>query len=488
MNTDRLFFLLFRVFKRIPGYLMGGSIVATILIAVFYPDKIVFISMILATVLLVRSATYILGLLRGFFLYKRESKIDWEKKLLSMPESDKLTHVILIPFYKEGINILGPTLDALAASKYDLSKVFVVLGVEERAGNSAVVLARKLCKEYGKIFKKVTYYIHPANIDGEVVGAAGANRTWACKQFVLEFANKDSENYLLTTFDCDLRVDPSFFAALTCKYLANKDRNNCFFAPAVYLYSNNIEDVPFFVRLKGRSTSLGCLSNWGLGKRWATTFSVYSANLAMVIKNDYWDPSIGIDDTPFFWRAYARLGVEFKGCPIFLPVHSNAVKSSGIIATGSALYRQQLRWGWGVVSIPVFFSELSKKISLPTLVIGCCRLFSVYWLLLFLTFYFLLFLPAFGFIERSILLAIFNQGFGSISIVGTIFILVSTIVSGFLYKPYGIISVKGILNFLMEVLGSYFTAILFFFIPFVHAQFEMMVKSDVRKEYYVSEK
>ena len=46
-------------------------------------------------------------------------------------------HLIILPMYKEGIDIVKPTLQALAGSNYPPDKMIVVLAIEERVGEPA---------------------------------------------------------------------------------------------------------------------------------------------------------------------------------------------------------------------------------------------------------------------------------------------------------------------------------------------------------------
>jgi cellulose synthase/poly-beta-1,6-N-acetylglucosamine synthase-like glycosyltransferase len=68
---------------------------------------------------------------------------------------NQLYHVVFIAMVNEPMEVLRPTVEALAASDYDMSKVIVYIAYEERAGEQSKKTATKLEKEFAKKFRQI---------------------------------------------------------------------------------------------------------------------------------------------------------------------------------------------------------------------------------------------------------------------------------------------------------------------------------------------
>ena len=102
------------------------------------------------------------------------------EKLQKITNWRDIYHLVILPVYKEGIEIVEPTIEGLARSGYPLDKMIVVLAIEEKAERGRE-LARKITDEFGGKFFKFVTVIHPANIIGEIAGK-GSNEAWAAKK------------------------------------------------------------------------------------------------------------------------------------------------------------------------------------------------------------------------------------------------------------------------------------------------------------------
>jgi len=97
------------------------------------------------------------------------------------------------------------------------------------------------------------------------------------------------------------------------------------------------------------------------------TFSSYVVNLKVLKEVHYWDPQLGIDDTTFFWNAIVRYKGNFRGEEVYLPTNSDAVENETMIKSYKSFYKQQHRWGWGIIIFPTTLAALiyEKDLSLP---------------------------------------------------------------------------------------------------------------------------
>jgi hypothetical protein len=79
------------------------------------------------------------------------------------------------------------------------------------------------------------------------------------------------------------------------------------------------------------------------------TFSSYVVNLKTLKEVHFWDPQLGIDDSTFFWNALIRFNGDFIGEEVYIPTHSDAVENESTSKSYKSFYKQQHRWGWGML-------------------------------------------------------------------------------------------------------------------------------------------
>jgi len=150
-----------------------------------------------------------------------------------------------------------------------------------------------------------------------------------------------------------MRLHPQFLARLSYACLTDPKPNHKFFQTAVYLFDNNLWEVPPLMRIQANSVTLAVLSSWVFEADRKDTWSCFSVTLPTLIKSGYWDTALGVDDTPFFWRAFFTRNGEFEGHHFYVPVYADAVQGKGWLKTHVAQYKQLLRWGWGVIVFPI---------------------------------------------------------------------------------------------------------------------------------------
>src|SRR3990167_4506291 len=59
-------------------------------------------------------------------------KYNWLKDIKTFPDWQKVEHIIIIPSYKEPLDILNRTLSSLANQDFPLKKLHIVLGMEAK--------------------------------------------------------------------------------------------------------------------------------------------------------------------------------------------------------------------------------------------------------------------------------------------------------------------------------------------------------------------
>ncbi|MBN2100915.1 glycosyltransferase family 2 protein [Candidatus Dojkabacteria bacterium] len=376
-NTERKSFFWYKIIPGIITVVILTSPLWTSLLGI-YEALIIYLAF-LATYILYKAVQHSIASVLGYKKMVRDKKRDWSKDLLKIDfdnlESKKdlpndlsqIYHLFFYPIYKESYSDLKKGIESIVNQDYPYPKrIIFVAAVEERAGPEQKEIVKKLKKEYqDKVYGFWDYY-HPENIEGEIKGDACSNLRWAARHASkdLQSHNIDSRHVIFTKADADTRFHKKFFSALTYTYITADKRYQKFYSPAVIIYSNNIWKVPGLVRLFSMSLTLSIVAEWVYEKRLKQSFTCYSANFHLLERIDFWDPTTGAEDTYFYWNAFLHLNGDFQGECFFLPVTMDAVEGTDLLSSLTSLYKQQLRWGWGVILMPIAIQGMlwNKKI------------------------------------------------------------------------------------------------------------------------------
>jgi hypothetical protein len=321
-----------------------------------------------------RTIKFLLGVYIGVKRMEEEKATDWVGKIneLDSPKFKDLRFIYLCPVYAETLDVLEPSFDAWAESDIGAERIDVVIAMEEGKKELQLENFRKLKEKYGERFGSMRYYIHPSGIPGEVAGVKGANINWAARHLVddLREEGRDPGDYLLITCDSDLRPHPKYLSAVTYKYLTIEDPKYTFFASAVHSFNNNIWDVPPIIRTQSNMLTTVVLHLWVFDRSMKIpfsndrvytkdTFSSYIVNLETLEEIEFWDPEIPNDDTAFYWNSILRTKGEFKSQEVYVPTYNDAVENKTFIKSHVSFYKQQYRWGWGIITFPISLAVMS---------------------------------------------------------------------------------------------------------------------------------
>lgn len=486
----------FKIVRVVPGFVTLSLLLAPIWATLIgKPEIVLYYVAFLSVYWFYKTIVTNIGNVVGFRRYKRALVLDWDAMNKNLdwaslpnpeqlpPSFDALHVVILIPFYKEPYEVLRGTLESVKKSTFNLKKVNVVFGVEASAGEPAEDNAKRLIAEYSENFESMQYYIHPTGIEGEAVGIAGPNLSWASREYVKELLarGEDLSHYQVIKYDCDMQIHPKFLSNYVHTYLTVPDRYHSFYSPAVMLYSNNYWDVPVLMRVFSGVLTLALMSEWVVAKKAKQSFSCYGFNLKLLHDIDYFDPKIGVDDTGFYWRAFLALDGNFRGEEFYAPCYNDAVQADSYVKTHVVQYKVLRRWGWGAIVYPMTLQGISnnKKISVKKKILSLAELFRVYNLYSTITFLLSFSIP---------LITLLNPDFGlssSAHVLPKIISYLLTLSLLGLFPSRSILEAmygpppkeKGILfylwHFLEQVMLVVFSLTLGFF-PYLQAQMELM--------------
>lgn len=122
------------------------------------------------------------------------------------PAPSQIYNVVIIAAYNESLEVLEPTLQSVAETTYDNSRLIVVLAYEERGGSAIESTAQLLQKKYKDTFHSFQIVCHPKDLAGEVVGKGG-NITHAGR-YIASWLKKQHISYsdvIVTTLDRSCR-------------------------------------------------------------------------------------------------------------------------------------------------------------------------------------------------------------------------------------------------------------------------------------------
>jgi glycosyltransferase involved in cell wall biosynthesis len=366
-----------RFWEIMVGFFSWFFILLPILLAIFKLETIFVIYVaFLVAYWGVRTVKFVAGISIGYKRYRKEIATDWMGKIRSeyQEEFDKLNFVYLCPVYAEDLDVLEPSFEAFSESTVGADKIDVVLAVEEKKAEFQKENFHYLKEKFGNKFRSMQYYIHPAEIPGEIAGVKGANINWATRHFVkeLEDRGENIENYLLVTCDSDMRPHKKYLSSVAYKYFQNgEERDNYYYASAIHTFQNNIWDVPHIIRAQSNMLTLVLLYGWVFDKKKVLTlngeemyvrdsFSSYVVNLKTLKDFKYWDPEIANDDTAFYWNAMVRSKGTFKSQEVYIPTYNDAVQNKSYWKSHVSYYKQQHRWGWGSINVPITLAAIAK--------------------------------------------------------------------------------------------------------------------------------
>lgn len=354
----------FRLLEILPGTLSWLTILAVIFLSWQRPVWIAVFIICFDIYWLLKTVFLSFHQQASFKKIKANLKIDWLRKLDESPVQNwrDIYHLVILPMYKEGIEVVQPTVEALANSRYPLDRLIVILAIEERVGEPAQKIAKQIKEEFGNKFFRFLITTHPDNIDGELAGK-GSNETWAgrmAKKEIIDALKIPYENIVVSSFDIDTQVYPQYFACLTYHYLTCKDPLRSSFQP-VPIYNNNIWDSPAISRVVAMGATFWHMIQQERPER-MSTFSSHSMSFKALVEMDFWPVKNVSEDSRIYWKALAFYDGNYHTVPLYYPVSMDANLADNFLQTMINVFRQQTRWSWGVENVPYFtFACLKNK-------------------------------------------------------------------------------------------------------------------------------
>lgn len=279
-------------------------------------------------------------------------KQNWLHFAKDFKDFEKVTHVIVIPNYKETLEKLRSSLESIASQTFPTKRIFVVLAMEAREP-TAQEKAEKLIGEFRSTFGSIFATYHP-DIEDEVKGKS-SNEAYAGKSaFEILSKRKDFDVHFSTisSVDADSIFDKQYFSYLSFKFLKDPFRYHKFWQSANVNY-NNFWNVPAPIRIIAFYGSLWRTALLVQKDRLISN-STYSLSFDLLRKIGYWDTDVIPEDYRIFFKAFYKLSGNVWVEPIFLKTSMDAPLSSSYAKSLLNKYNQELRWSWGVSDDALF--------------------------------------------------------------------------------------------------------------------------------------
>jgi hypothetical protein len=357
---------IYRLLEIFPGSLSWLTLILAILLSWLKPVWVAFFIMAYALFWFFRTIYLSFHLRSGYQKMRENEKIGWIKKLeqLKGKEWRKIYHLIVLPMYKEPLEIVRNGFLSLVNSDYPKEKMLVVLACEERVKDYAQPIARAIENEFANKFFKFLITWHPQNLPGEIAGK-GANETFAGKKAkeIVDTLKIPYENIIYSSFDADTVVFPKYFSCLTYYYLTSQKPVKTSFQP-IPLFINNIWQASPFSRIFGFSSTFWHTMNQERPEK-LITFSSHSMSFKALVGAGFRQTNVVSDDSRIFWQCLFKNDGDYKVQPIFYPISMDANVARTFFRTLINIYKQQRRWAYGVADLPYFLFGFLKNKKIP---------------------------------------------------------------------------------------------------------------------------
>ncbi len=354
--------IVYRLLEILPGFLTWGTILCMFLIPIFFPYFGSVFIILFDLYWLLKTFYFSIYLYQNWKKTKHNMSIDWEERLVHF-KYDYIQHLILLPFYNESKEVVEKSIESLVQSKYDKSKMIVVLACEEKAGSYATSIADEMQKRFARVFGHFIVTIHPQGVVGEMAGK-GSNIAYAAEEAKTQVIDKEHipyENIIVSAFDIDTVCFPDYFNCLTWNFLTVENPFRSSFQP-VPLYNNNLWDTHAFSRISSASNTLLQMMQQERPDQ-LETFSSHSMSFKALYEIGYWQKNMVSEDSRIFWNALLAFNGDYQVIPLSYPISMDANLAPTFGQTLKSIYKQQRRWSWGVENVPyVLFGFMKNKL------------------------------------------------------------------------------------------------------------------------------
>ncbi|MEK7567525.1 MAG: glycosyltransferase family 2 protein [Patescibacteria group bacterium] len=363
-GVDRV---IYRALEILPGFLSWGTILTTILLSLYAPIAAAYFIIAFDIYWLLKTIYLSFHLRHNWKRLKHNMKADWSL-MLSKLKYEHVYHLVVLPFYKESLEVVEQSVKSITDSEYDKKKMAIVLATEERAGDGAQEISKIVKDKYAHFFGDFLITTHPKDTEGELAGK-GSNIAYATEEARINILDKNKITYddvIVSAFDIDTVVYKQYFSCLTWHFLTVPDPYKVSFQPVPF-YNNNIWRAPALSRVAAGSSTFWQMMQQERPEKLAT-FSSHSVSFKSLHEIGYWQKNMVSEDSRIFWNLFLARNGDYSVLPLSYPVSMDANVAPTFWQTVKNIYRQHRRWTYGAENLPyILFGFIkNKKISLWT--------------------------------------------------------------------------------------------------------------------------
>lgn len=342
-----------RFWEMFPGLLVWGTFSLAFALSFLQPLWVIVFIIIFDLLWLFRVVYFNLFVLLSWRKYRHVSRIDWQERLREIPNAEGIFHLVFLPTYKEGYEIIRTTLRSLRDNATPNDRFWIILGGEEADKEAFEKITHRARQEFGSTFAYFDTTLHPRGLPDEIPGK-GSNLHWMgrelCVRLAQRFPEVKDEDIVVSAFDIDTIAHPQYFSYLTYLYCTVENPTRSSYQP-IAMFSNNIWSASAPVRIGAFGTTFWLFGELTRPERlW--TFSSHSMPWKMLKDVGFWQKDIVSEDSRIFMQAFLHYHGEYRVTPMFLPVSMDAVSATTYWESLKALYIQMQRWAWGVEHLP----------------------------------------------------------------------------------------------------------------------------------------
>jgi hypothetical protein len=352
-----------RFLEMLPGALSWSILLFFILLSVLKPVYCAILIIVFDFYWIIRTIYLTTLLIMANRQLAKQRHMSWLRSCQKIEGWDQIYQLIIFPVYKEGLDILRPSLEALKDAHFPHEKMIVVMAFEDRY-KPAAEYARFLAEEYRGVFGDFLTVFHPDRLPGEK-RLKGANATWAAKRAKEYLTSRGIalEQIIVSCFDADTCVHREYFGCLAYHFLTTPRPHQASYQP-VPVYNNNIWYAPAFARLIETSASF-CQMIESMRLEKFVTFSSHSMSFKTLVDIGYWPVDMISDDSVVYWKAFLHFNGQYRVVPLYTTVSMDAAYSSNFFKTLWVQYKQKRRWAWGVENFPFLVYRFLQKPHIP---------------------------------------------------------------------------------------------------------------------------
>ncbi|CAF4354646.1 unnamed protein product, partial [Adineta steineri] len=211
-------------------------------------------------------------------------------------------------------------------------------------------------------FEQIIFTIHPRGLPNEIPGKC-SNSNYGLRMAVNQMNiinDDDMKNILVTTCDADSKFPSNYIAALTWKYLEEKQPALTTIYQSPLFYNWKLDSLSFVTRVTGLLRSLlmlGALIPFNIN-----TMSIFSFSLSLAKKGNFIHPGYQMDDIICLirWMGVTQQRLRISMIPV--PVVSGPTSGETIEIEIMEWARQARRWTIGAAEVFHYFIIKAKHI------------------------------------------------------------------------------------------------------------------------------